>query len=168
MSEQWAKMVRRLKQQFRRGSEEAETQRDEELGIRNETEDVNRQNSTQAVAHPPGEAPRPRGNAAPSSADLTLNEPLGGLDPEAQYLIDNALPHQKHSIAKSIQQNKPQDQQKCQHQCQQQCQQQDQQQQAQVQQHNDDASSVGNEALLTPQNTRTTPPTSIKDAEETA
>ncbi|KAL6908955.1 hypothetical protein GGI43DRAFT_394201 [Trichoderma evansii] len=145
-------MKRRLNR-LRHGNQAEETQRDEELGVRIE-EDANDQRGAKAVARPAGQAPEPLSNAAPSSADLALNEPQEGLGLEAQYLIDNALPHQKYSLAKSIQQTIQENEQHG-------------QQQAQVQQHNDDAGSAENEGPLTPQNTRTPPPANIKDAEET-
>lgn len=128
-------MKRRLNR-LRHGNQAAETQRDEELGDRI-AEDANDQGEAKAVAHPAGQAPEPQSNAAPSSADLTLNEPQEGLGLEAQYLIDNALPHQRYSLAKSIQQTIQQNE-----------------QQTQVQQQNDAAGSAENEGPLTPQNTR--------------
>ncbi|UKZ88469.1 uncharacterized protein TrAFT101_004227 [Trichoderma asperellum] len=146
-------MKRRLNR-LRHGSQGDENQGDEELAVRN-VEDANDQRGAKAAAPPTGQPLGSQSNAAPSSADLTLNDPQEGLGLEARYLIDHALLQQKDMLAKSIQQTIQQNQQQA-------------QRWAQVQQHNEDASSVGNGVPPTPPNSQTPPPASINNEEEAA
>jgi hypothetical protein len=71
------------------GNQEAENQGEGAQGAQNEA-DANGQVQTQGIVHPRSQTPRPQSQTAPSTGELTLNEPVAERDLEAQYDVEHA------------------------------------------------------------------------------
>jgi phage-related minor tail protein len=113
MSIKWERLKRRWKR-FRHGSQAADDQVDEELGDLSEPAAraaSAAKDETQTSARPVDQTSPPQSNATPSSADLTVDEPRGELDPESQLLVSQAFPYRMQSIEEVIQRTIQQNQQ---------------------------------------------------------